>query len=283
MDDNQNRGKKRIVAGMVFFIAAVFVFFFWIGWLTDHEGIYLAVAIFAGFAAIAALRVFILSFRASPALKELRARRAQMKGYRAYPFASCVDYKKELAIMREKFHADTRPNKNVPLLVKRYSNATNCYDYSVVAKGEVYYGVIVQANEELFRENQREMDSGAVILYSTDEYYESHPFELRKIAEKIYAGKRFNILRNEWSFYSNLKLNPTLTDGRTVYMTTLIVYRLYLPTGYLSDAMFPIVAAPHASSTTLVLDSTYWSDIAIGNFVHGVFLRQGEKPLSDEN
>ena len=193
----------------------------------------------------------------------------QMQEYMAYPFRQITDYKKELEITRKNFHADTDPKKNLPKM-RRFINASNCYDYSVIQNGEIYYAQLVQANMGLFKKNFSGLAGGAVVLYSQDEYYASNPLALQEVAYKLYANKNSNILRQESNFFTNLMVPKSLTEGREVYITSMMLYRLHLPTGYLSDSLFPIIANPQQSTTALVADVKYWSPDLIGNFVnHG--------------
>mgnify|MGYP003311172178 CR=1 FL=1 len=38
---------------------------------------------------------------------------------------------------------------------------------------------------------------------------------------------------------------------------------------YLTNSLFPIVANPDESFSTFILDTRYWSDELIANFIHG--------------
>lgn len=207
-----------------------------------------------------------------------------MSKYDHIPAMQINDYAEELQKMRNQFHADTSAKKNLPKSPV-YPGSENCYDYSVVQNGEVYYACIVQANERLFVRDPWELASGMVVIYSLDPYYAKNPLELCKIAEAIYEDEESNILDDEYAYFSNLDVDKKLTEGRQVYITTSILYRRHLPTGYLSDRVFPLIANPAASKTCLALESKYWTEAAISQFVHGHFSwlsREKEWKIPDE-
>ena len=196
------------------------------------------------------------------------ASKQQMKAYEAIPYTPIYNYKGAIDRTRYNFYQADESEKEKPKLPK-FFNASDCYDYSVLDNGNVYYGYLVQANNELFKRDFRKPGSGIVVLYSTDPYYDQNPMELEKIARALYANKRKNILRNDYNFFYNELVDTSLTGGRKVYITCLLVDRLQLPTGYLTNSLFPIVANPDESFSTFILDTRYWSDELIANFIHG--------------
>lgn len=212
--------------------------------------------------------------------------RRQYRKYESYPFRSITDFKAELELTRANFAADEDPDKNTPQM-NFYFNASDCYDYYVILKGSIRYAYLVKANVEGFKKNYSATEFGAVVLYSTDEFFETDPLELKKIAEKLwrlmdsdvsdvfedsYKNERsdlIGLLKDDDCFFTNVLLPEDLTNGREVYVTTMMIYRPHLPEGYISDGLFPIIADPAVSKTSLVVDRKYWSENLLGYFING--------------
>ncbi|MDE6690332.1 MAG: hypothetical protein K2K04_00015, partial [Clostridia bacterium] len=100
----------------------------------------------------------------------------------------------------------------------------------------------------------------AVFIYSTDPYFEEHPYDLQPISEKLSDDRANNILKNESEYFSNVKVDEKLTDGREVYMTTVMVSRAHLPLGYISANLVPLIADPLNCTSVFVVDVNYWSE-----------------------
>ena len=194
--------------------------------------------------------------------------KAKMGSYLKIDVQDNPDYLKEIETVRANFNEDTNPDKNMTLKPGFGRNKV-FYDRSVIATGQIHYGYLVQANSELFHfKNLQTVCLPGVVIYSTDDYFDAHPLELKKIADALYANRRSNMLRHELSYFTAQRLPDELTDGRAVYITTIMFYRLHLPLGYLTDSLMPLVADPKHSAP-YVVDVKYWTETLIGNFVHG--------------
>lgn len=190
------------------------------------------------------------------------------------------DYRKEIETVRENFIADTNPDKNMTLKPGFGPNKV-FHDRSVIATGKIRYGYVVEANNEMFRfKNLQTIALPGVVIYSTDEYFDENPLELKHIANEVYSNKRHNILRNELKYFTAQRLPDELTEGRDVYMTTIMFYRLHLPLGYLTDSLLPIVADPEHTGV-FVVDPKYWTEPLVGNFVHGYAIKHKDQPNSN--
>lgn len=189
--------------------------------------------------------------------------------YKNMPYMAVKSYKDELDKMRENFAADTSANKNTiprPLMGK---NTKPYFDFNALKNGRVYYGCLVEGNTVLFTKgNLNNYMLPAVFVYSTDEYYEEDPLALGEIAENLYNNRRNNILRDERNYFSNVVVDDPACCGRKVYMTTVMVYRPLLPTGYITDGLIPLVADPEHSQSAFVLEDKYWSKTFACNYVN---------------
>ena len=225
-------------------------------------------------AVIAAVFMLVFGYKRITSLDEESVKK--MEEYASIPYAPIADYKAELEETRNNFYADASPDKNLPHM-RYYPQAADCYDYSVINKGNIYYGYIVQAADMGFKKQFNLMGIGGVIVYSPDEYFESNPLKLKEIAHAIYKKRYSNILKDESDFFTNLRLPDSQTEGREVYMTSMMIYRMHLPTGYLSDSLFPVIANPKASRTVLAADVKYWSKNLVANFVHGGSFKEADE------
>lgn len=204
------------------------------------------------------------------------------KKYETYPIDASIDYQKELETVRANFNSEHTLTKN-RIAIDPFPNSEPFYDFSVIESGKVYYSYLVQANSYLF-DNKKfaYLTHPAVVIYSTEEYFEKNPLALKKIAHSLFEDRKSNgwggkILNDEHWYFSNLQVPRELTDGHTVYMTTIMIYRRHLPLGYLSDSLLPIVASPPLKPAVFVVDVKYWTKPLIGNFVHGYAVRYKDK------
>lgn len=190
------------------------------------------------------------------------------------------DFLKEIEAVRENFAADTNPDKN--MTIKGYGPNKKFHDRSVIATGKIRYGYVVQANNEMFRfKDLQTVALPGVVIYSTDDYFDTNPLALKKIANELYYNRRHNILRNELKYFTAQRLPDELTDGREVYITTIMFYRLHLPLGHLTDSLLPLVADPNHPAA-FVVDVKYWTEPLIGNFVHGYAIKHDDKPTNND-
>lgn len=194
--------------------------------------------------------------------------------YETYPTDKSVDYIKELESVRSNFSADHNPNKNQISYVF-YPLAQPFYDYEVINSGKVYYGYLVDANSSLFKNKSvATLTYPAVAIFSTDNYFEQNPLALKKIARDMLEDSAIvswiqKIVQQKREFRSAVQLPAKLTDGREIFITTVLIDRRQLPLGYLSDSLLPIIADPLSPTAVFAVDVKYWTKSLIGNFVNG--------------
>lgn len=135
--------------------------------------------------------------------------------------------------------------------------------------GTVAWGSIVQANQSLF--DFGPADHPAMILFSDDRYMVADPYRLRQIGEQLFAAKgrdttpdaqQFaDMLQAEYTRVNSIPLPDSLTNGRPVFITTLMIPRSRLPEGYLKQPVFPVIidrTQTPISVTPLPID--FWSE-----------------------
>ena len=135
------------------------------------------------------------------------------------------------------------------------------YDHSEALRlnGQVVWGHIIQANEQLY-EPDDSSNCPAAIVYSIDAYYLAHPEELGDIASMLFdlKGTQTNpelqqfsdLLANERETQMYLPIPESLTGGRRVIYTSIMVHRHHLPTNFLSSSLFPLLVAPQQTDAT---------------------------------
>ncbi len=247
-----------LLVGLILFYAA-----------SKNEGRYflrIPAAVLCGLGGI--IFIYLISTVIFDAAKDAKRREA----YLSYPLNPINDYKAELNQIRINFTADTNPEKN--RVLGKYQSADAWakpfYDNHAIDVGEIYYAVLVQANGKLFQKKKTNPVLPGVVIYSTDEYFESDPNALKKIANALYADKAFNDLRFEDKFYTPTPLSTDLTDGRRVFISSVMIARKHLPQYKLTGqhTILPVIAAPQKSTSVFVADCKYWTNDLIAQFLN---------------
>lgn len=197
-------------------------------------------------------------------------KRKRMAAYSKYPCREIWDYQKELEVVRMRFARDKSRRKNTFQPVHYLKAAAKpFFNFNVLETGKIFYGYIVQANEMLFSlKDLKYSVFPAVVIYSPDEYYERFPLTLKEIAEALFAERDNNILNEKETYFLSQRVSDELTEGRVVYMTTIMIYRSHLPILLLSDSLIPLIADPNGKEPVFVVDEKYWTLGLIGNFLN---------------
>lgn len=253
----QLAAKTTLIASAILILCALFA-------VAGESKIWLAFWIIMPVGLVAFVTGLVLMGKLATPDKELKARWA---GYATLKPRVVEDYAAELAAVRENYAADTDPLKNT-IEKAPITGAKPFYDFGVLRDGQIIYAYLVEANTALFRRNYGQRVFPAVVVYSMDEYFEAHPTELKDIADGLYENRKNNFLRDEHKFFSNVKLNTQSTERRTVYATTIMLYRYHLPFGVLAgEDMFPIIAAPKKSAAVFAVDAKYWTDNLVADYM----------------
>ena len=150
------------------------------------------------------------------------------------------------------------------------------YDkYPFYIKGEVVYACLVQANTLLFKK-QPAINCPAAIIFSYDDYYKNNPAELLKISRLLFSFKNkpnpnedikliTDAITDEYKKYFNVPIPSYITEGRQVFYTTIMVYRLHLPQGRIVGPIFPIVSDPSRPKETYIVPKECWT-VPLKNF-----------------
>lgn len=139
----------------------------------------------------------------------------------------------------------------------------------IFRNGRPVWGRIVQANALLFEEGLD--DCPAAMIHSPDPWFDANPEALIEMASAMYAVKgkpvadpemdRFGrLLYNEYERQFNLPLPHSLTGGRTVIYTTIMVHRSHLPAPVLVDNTLPIMSDYPRCPGVWIIPSEYWAE-----------------------
>lgn len=165
----------------------------------------------------------------------------------------------------------TRPSwmtdKDEPLL-KLYGNLDR-----LLEEGCVELGCIVQANTMLFKYSFLKpvlhMDCPATIIYTSDQYYCDNPDELEELADNIFNFRECDyitkeeqeladILNDEKQRAFNVQVPYSLTGGREVKLTTIMVHRKHLEEKKLCQRIYPVLTIDSEECEAMILPKRYY-------------------------
>lgn len=140
---------------------------------------------------------------------------------------------------------------------------------TLLEKGKVVWGYLVQANAPLFKPGKK--DGFAAIVYSLDPEFNNNLYELYRIATELYELKGETIEHPEvldlkaiataitnGDKLFNVKIPKSVALDKEVYFTTIQISRKHLPLNYLNSCWFPILVAPEETNIARILPSKYW-------------------------
>lgn len=193
-----------------------------------------------------------------------------------------IDYKDELTQTKNKYDQDSDNQKNM-IPNPNARGVKHLMDFGVLKTGKITYGCLVEANLKLFTPSKFvHQVLPAVIVYSFNEDLQSNPSKLKEISIEFFKQQKDNVLKNETNMFTNYKISEEITGGKEAFATVVLVYRKHLPWGGFpgSQLIFPVIANPEQSSSAFILDSKYWSDNLIVQFLQNV--TPNIEPAKDE-
>lgn len=136
----------------------------------------------------------------------------------------------------------------------------------VLREGHLVWAAIVQANTMLFDPGPH--DHPAEVVYTLDPGQVEDPARLLQVAERIYALKETapedeelarlaHHLTVETERLFGQPIVPWLSNGMDLELSSVMVHRKHLPSGFLRRSVFPILVAPDPR-WVMVLPERYW-------------------------
>lgn len=187
-----------------------------------------------------------------------------------------ADFANELKSVISNFEKDNDKQKNIIPKPNFYGTKRFC-DFSVIKSGSICYGCVVEGNLKLFSPSKFvNQVLPAVIVYSYDEFYQKNPFELKSIAKRLFNDRNSNFLKKETDYFANVPLSNEIAGDRKVYATTIMVCRRHLPLGGFpsSNLIIPVIANPENSDSVFIVDSKYWTENIIANYLCDIMLNR---------
>jgi len=203
-----------------------------------------------------------------------------------------IDYRAEL----EKMRAKVNKRRIKPLRLKKPSwverdpmNKIYTDMDILLQKGDVYWGVVVQANEVLFSKRPY-VDCPGNVIFTKNEYFNDNPEMMRQIAHEIFSYKNTDLASEYYkkvveivtdeherifNYPIHLKkiellknVSHMFREEETILFTTMMFFRDYMPKGKLCSGIIPIVAAPELTDISIMLPKKYWTKDTIKMFVN---------------
>lgn len=135
----------------------------------------------------------------------------------------------------------------------------------LLTEGNIVWAGLVQANSTLFEAG--EVDCPALLVYSSEKYFDARPHELRAIAHKIFDIKNSSPSNAELKKVADIVTSeldrpkchklPSVLTAREVSMSAFMVFRKHLPDGFLRGGIFPILIHP-ATQAVMIVPVDYW-------------------------
>jgi iron-sulfur cluster assembly protein len=145
--------------------------------------------------------------------------------------------------------------------------------------GQVVWGSLVQANTLAFEPGSQDLPG--VVAYSPDPFFDDAVSELDAIAQRVCAlngdepstpdlARIAHLIRDETASYSHERLPDAIAWGREVYISTLLIHRMRLPTGYVTARFFPLLIHLARSPVVMILPLRYWCPALMDYWITGV-------------
>ncbi|RYG64323.1 hypothetical protein EON80_19435 [bacterium] len=135
---------------------------------------------------------------------------------------------------------------------------------NLLRQGQVVASALIQANWTLYRPMPE--DAPALVVWSEEPNLANDDKELRCLAKRIndlrYDGtggdlaELGELVNNEHEFPLQYAVPPSLAEN--TYMTTILVFRRHMPSGFISSRLLPLLVLPEVTSQSLILPGKYW-------------------------
>jgi hypothetical protein len=133
--------------------------------------------------------------------------------------------------------------------------------------GKIKLSCIVQANNLLFKGFF--LDCPANFIYTDDPYYLENPLEFYNLATDLFSlkGKEnpiedeeflARVLADEFERVFNYTVPKSITNGREVKFTSLMVHRKHLPKRKLCNIFYPLLVLEDSNPDAIILPKWYW-------------------------
>jgi hypothetical protein len=145
-----------------------------------------------------------------------------------------------------------------------------------LVRGKVVWGQLVQANQILFRPENRNT-CPANVIYSADPFFDGRLSLLSSMAGSLFAQKGstkadreiqsfVDAVTDEMTRVLQREMPYSFTGGRSVYFATCFIQPGHLPDGYIVGPSFPVIINPEETPAMMLLPSRYWAAALISHW-----------------
>lgn len=133
------------------------------------------------------------------------------------------------------------------------------------SRGKIVLAHVFKANTSLYQYG--EYDSPATVVYSEDPFFEEDFYKLMEIVGYLSnlknnpASEHSNLARmlaDDMTAHYNILLPNSITYGKKVYYTSLMVHRKLLPSRYLKSNWFPLLICPSETKASSIVPFYCW-------------------------
>lgn len=196
-----------------------------------------------------------------------------------------IDYKKAIDLCRikvDKFRNSSKFLKSFKqrkFKVEKSEQMKKCCDHRfdelyreqelLFNDGYIVWGGIIQANTGLF--SPGEEDLPANVIFSLDDSIDSNPNMLLDVAKYLFTFKGEDCeadselqefadnLADEIEPKYNLKIPTSISYDIECYYTIAMIFRKYIPQGYLVSSLFPYFVKPDETKASLMVPMEFWT------------------------
>ena len=135
----------------------------------------------------------------------------------------------------------------------------------LLMEGKIVWGALVQANKLLFAPG--DVDCPALLVHSSDAYFDARPQELRLIGHTIFGLKETHpsdpalkavaqLVSDEMDRSMGFKLPPVFSS-KAMRAAAFMVFRKHIPNGVLSAGSFPLLTHP-STDAVMIVPFEFW-------------------------
>lgn len=149
-------------------------------------------------------------------------------------------------------------------------------------QGQVVWGAVVQANKRLFVPGP--IDAPASVIFSEDPWFDDHPTALVQIADALFklkgtqpadAQRRAfaDLLTVETAPGMRFPVPTSMSEGRAIYHSSVVLPRKHLPRGLLAGQLLPMFLDPAGTGAVLLVPAAYWPRRFLASWTGGGLAR----------
>lgn len=181
------------------------------------------------------------------------------------------------------YHSKGNPRQFNRFGTSLAKSAKQAYE-NLLCEGTVVWGSVVQANVGIFQPGGNDLP--ATYIFSTEDYFKNNPPHLLEISNRIFKLKETESgdtlidetaerITDEYKDSCGYPIPYRLTEGHDVYMSSVFLFRSYLPERRLTSRILPLLVNIPYNGLALPLPLNFWSDQMIA-WISSAAAQRGE-------